>query len=54
MLHQFLAAAATLLLLLLLGLVDWRELTVRAARLFWLAILASAAFWLAFCALSGV
>jgi len=54
MLHQFLGAASTLILLLLLGLLEPRELTVRAARAFWLAILASALFWLAFCASTGV
>jgi hypothetical protein len=54
MLHQYLAAASTLILLLLLGLLDPRELAARAARPFWLSILASAAFWLAYCSLTGV
>jgi hypothetical protein len=53
-LHQFLAAASTLLLLLLLGLLDPRELTTRAARSFWLCIAANAIFWLGFCVLTGV
>jgi hypothetical protein len=52
--HQFLAAGATLILLPLLGLVDWRELTARTARFFWLAITANAVFWLSFCLLTGV
>lgn len=54
LLHQFLAAAACLTLLLLLGLVDQREFTVRAARFFRLCIASAAITWLAFCAFTGV
>jgi hypothetical protein len=53
-LHQFLACGAGLLLLLLLGLLEPRELATRSARLFWLAIIASGIFWLAFCFLTGI
>ena len=54
MLHQFVAAASIVILLLLLGLLEPRELTARAARAFWRAMVASLVFWLAFCAFTGV
>ena len=53
-LHQFLAGAVTVLLLLLLGLVDPREITARPARFFWLTVVASALFWWAFCTFTDV
>jgi hypothetical protein len=54
MLHQFLACASALLLLLLLGFAQPRELVARPARYFWLAIITSGIFWLAFCILTGI
>jgi hypothetical protein len=46
--YQFLICAAILLLLLLAHILHWRELFSRSARYFWLSMVASAVFWLAF------
>jgi hypothetical protein len=47
-LHQFLLCSALLVLMLLTPLIAWRELSSRSARLFGLALLACAVYWLAF------
>jgi hypothetical protein len=47
-LHQFLLCGALLVLMLLMRLIAWRELSSRSARLFGLALLACAVYWVAF------
>jgi hypothetical protein len=51
--HLFLVAGATLLLMLLVRLVDWRELGDRRARYFWLALGGFLLFWIVCGAASG-
>lgn len=46
--HQFLLAGGILALLMLAGLVGWRELTSRNARMYMLSFIACAIFWMAF------
>lgn len=46
--HQFTLTAGVLALMLLMRLIDWRELSARSARWFLLALLAFFVFWLAF------
>ena len=46
--HEFMFTAGVLALLLLVRLIDWRELTARNARWFLLALAAFFLFWLAF------
>jgi hypothetical protein len=48
LLQQFELAADIVLIMLLLSMLEWRELTVRELRPFFAAILVSAAFWAAF------
>ncbi len=48
LLHQYLACFAILCVLMLMRWIDWRDLTSRPARPFVMAIIASAAFWIAF------
>jgi hypothetical protein len=48
LLQQFELAAAIVLMMLLLAMLDWRELSARAVRAFPAAIAASAIFWIAF------
>jgi hypothetical protein len=48
MLHANAAAVGILALLLLTGLVDWRELASREARALWLALAVSTLFWLSY------
>jgi uncharacterized membrane protein YhaH (DUF805 family) len=48
LLHQYLACIAILSILMLMRWIDWRDLTSRSARPFVIAIIASAAFWIAF------
>jgi hypothetical protein len=51
--HAFTFSAGVLALMLLLGLIDWRELSAPAARWFLLALGAFFAFWFAYSQLSG-
>jgi hypothetical protein len=48
LLHQFALVASAILVLLLMRVVQWSELTTRAARFFLGALLASFAFWVTF------
>ena len=52
-LHALAAAAGVLALMLLLGLIDWRDLIARQKRPYLIALVALAAFWLAFALLAG-
>jgi hypothetical protein len=51
--HQFLVALAVLGLLLLLRIIEWRELLTRAALPFWVTLAAAALLWTAFALATG-